>query len=95
MTTFSLLMLGKLVFLFFCFCCCYGFTSESSGFSLFFSLFSLFFFLIIKTVCFDCSYFTTGILTRGDINIFRLLRQVSTRCSLAKALSFWRVERLH
>ena len=68
MTAFSLVMLGKLVFLvvfvsfsFFLFCCCV-FTSESSGFSLFF---------------------------------FRLLRQMSTRCSSAKALSFWREERSH
>ena len=70
MTAFSLVMLGKLVFLvvfvsfsFFLFCCCV-FTSESSGFSLFFFF-------------------------------FRLLRQMSTRCSSAKALSFWREERSH
>ena len=47
-----------------------------------------FFFLIIKTVCLHCSYFTTETLARGGIDIFRSLRQISTRCSSAKALSF-------
>ena len=93
MTAFSLLMLGKLVFL--VFCCFFAvvtalYLNPVASLSFFFSFFS-----IIKTVCFDCSYFTTAILTRGDINIFRLLRQVSTRCLLAKALSFWREERSH
>ena len=86
MAAFIVVTLGNLFFLVI-FCCCCGFTCESSGFSKFFK--------IIKRVCFDCSYFTTAILTRGDINIFRLLRQVSTRCLLAKALSFWREERSH
>ena len=43
---------------------------------------------------FDCSYYSTGTLTRGGINI-RSLRQISTRCSSAKSLSFWREERSH
>ena len=40
----------------------------------------------------------SGTLTQGGINIFHLLRQVSsnsTRCLSAKALSFWREERAH
>ena len=38
---------------------------------------------ILKTVCFDCSYFTTGPLTRGGFEILCLLRQISTSFSSA------------
>ena len=67
MTAFSLVMLGKLVFLV-VFCCYCVFTSETSVF------------------CLVLIYF---------FNFFRLLHQMSTRCSSAKALSFWREERSH
>ena len=73
MTAFSLVMLGKLVFLVvfvIFFCCCCVFTSESSSFSLF-------------------------LINFFSFSFFRLLRQMSTRCSSAKALSFWREERSH
>ena len=96
MTAFSLVMLGKMVFLV-CFFRCCGFMSESSSFSLFFINLKRIFFFFFKSsrLCFDCSYFTTGTLTRGDTDIFHLLHQMSTRCLSAKALSFWREERSH
>ena len=71
MTAFSLVVLGKLVFLVVFRCCCI-FTSESSVFSLF---------LIKKK--------------KKKFYFLRLLLQMSTRCSSAKALSFWREERSH
>ena len=89
MTAFSLVMLGMLFS-----CCCFAIVVALWLSSLSLSL-SFFFFLIIKTVCLQCSYFTTETLARGGIDIFRSLRQISTRCSSAKALSFWRKERSH
>ena len=74
MTAFSLVVLGKLVFLV-VFCCCCIFTSESSVFSLF---------LIKKKKK-----------KKKKFYFLRLLLQMSTRCSSAKALSFWREERSH
>ena len=73
MTAFSIVMLGKLIFVaavVFLFLYCCGFTSECS-----FSVCVVF--LIIKTVHFDPLCFTTGTLTRGVIDMC-LLHQVST-----------------
>ena len=70
MTAFSLVMLGKLVFL-----------------VVFVSFFAVVASLRLNpAVSLSLFYFSF---------FFRLLRQMSTRCSSAKALSFWREERSH
>ena len=39
--------------------------------------------------------FSLFLIKKKSFIFFRLLRQMSTRCSSAKALSFWREERSH
>ena len=56
--------------------------------------------LLFVFVCFCCCCVFTSessifSLILNIFIFFRLLRQMSTRCSSAKALSFWREERSH
>ena len=54
----------------------------------FFLLF-LFIFAVVASLCLNPA------VCLSFYFFFRLLRQMSTRCSSAKALSFWREERSH
>ena len=55
-------------------------------------------FLVVFVFCCCCVVTSESSVFSLILNIFiffRLLRQMSTRCSSAKALSFWREERSH
>ena len=55
-------------------------------------------FLVVFVFCCCCVFTSESSIFSLILNIFiffRLHRQMSTRCSSAKALSFWREERSH
>ena len=60
-------------------------------------------FFLVGFVCFCCccvftsesSVFSLFLIKKNIYIFFSLHRQMSTRCSSAKALSFWREERSH
>ena len=53
------------------------------------------FFAVVASLCLNPAV-SLSLFNKINLKkIFRLLRQMSTRCSSAKALSFWREERSH